>query len=510
MQKNENFMITDAKGSTVVGKIFQYTALADEMARKIEGDVFLPGDRLPSLRETHQRTGLSITTVYKAYIEMESRGLVEARDKSGFYVASRTAAKTSRPGLREHGMAPKRVNLRASVLEMVHRMSQPGVVRLGCALPDEGLLPARHLGRAMKSLAASRPEEMFVLYADPTGMPELRREIAKLALHAGRGVSESDVVVTNGCLEALNLCLRAAAGPGDVVAVESPTYFGLLETIADLRMYALEVPTDPATGISLPHLSRALDDHDVKALVVVPNFSNPLGSLMPLENKKDLLDLAARKNLVIIEDDVYGEQYFGETRPATLYSMDTRGMVMYCSSFSKTLSPALRIGWTLPGPFMDRVSRHKSSLNVANASAPQLVLARYLKDNAYERHLRRLRSTLKKQAAAYIRAVEESFGPGVRVNHPQGGMLLWVEMEEGSDAMELYRRADEEGISILPGSVCSLTGGYRSCIRINCGAPMDKRTQAALKRLGHLASMVKEGQGDELGEGLPACEALEG
>ncbi|MEW5733373.1 MAG: PLP-dependent aminotransferase family protein [Thermodesulfobacteriota bacterium] len=474
-----------------MGKNFQYTALADEMARKIEDKVFLPGERLPSLRETRQRTGLSVTTVYKAYIEMESRGLVEARDKSGFYVASRLLARTPRPVMKEHGMAPRKVMLRASVLEMVHRLSQPGVVRMGCALPDEGILPSRHLGRAMKELATSRPAEMFVLYAETTGMPELKREIAKLALHAGRGVSESDVVVTNGCMEALNLCLRAAAGPGEVVAVESPTYFGLLETIADLGMYALEVPTDPETGISLPHLARALDEHQVKALVTIPNFHNPLGALMPIESKRELLDLAARKNLVVIEDDVYGEQYYGDTRPATLYSMDTKGRVMYCSSFSKTLSPALRIGWTLPGAFLDRVSRHKSSLNVANASAPQLVLARYLKDNAYERHLRRLRGTLKKQAAAYTRAVEESFGPAVRVNHPRGGMLLWVEMEEGTDAMELYRRADEEGISILPGSVCSLTGSYRNCIRLNCGVPLDNRALAAVRRLGQLAREVK-------------------
>ncbi|ACL05183.1 transcriptional regulator, GntR family with aminotransferase domain [Desulfatibacillum aliphaticivorans] len=465
---------------------FQYVSLADEIQDKIASGQYRAGDRLPSLRKLHARARLSISTVYQAYIELEKRGLVESRNKSGFFVKARVHGEQTAPKLKLVEPVPKPVNVDALAKVIVEKISEPGIINLGGAMPDPSLLPIKQLTRELKSVSGKDMARLLSLYEHPAGNPELRREIVRRTTGTAKQGMVDEVIITQGCLEAVFLCLRAVAKPGDVIAVESPTFHGLLQLIEDLGMKALEIPTDPQTGISLPHLKDALDRISVEACVFVPTFQNPTGGSMPLEAKEELVELLGEREIPIIEDDIYGDLYFGETRPAALKSFDRRGMVLFCSSFSKTLSSGLRVGWTLPGKFTERVIRMKCNTNISSASLPQHVIAQYLKNGAYERHLRRLRNLLKNNVANMSLALREHFPEDAKLTMPQGGMLIWVELDERVDSFEVYKVAEKEGICFLPGLICSTSNRYRNCIRINCGGTLTPKVEKGIALLGQM------------------------
>ena len=465
---------------------FQYVSLADEIQDKIASGQYRAGEKLPSLRKLHARARLSISTVYQAYIELEKRGLVESRDKSGFFVKARLYGHQAVPRLKIVEPVPKPVNVDALAKVIVEKISEPGIVNLGGAMPDPAHLPLKPLTRALKSVNGEEMARMLSLYENPSGSLELRREIVRRTTGVARSGMVEEVVITNGCLEAVSLCLRAVARAGDIIAVESPTFHGLLQLIEDLGMRALEIPTDPQNGVSLPHLQEALERVPVKACVFIPTFQNPTGALIPLEVKKDLVALMGKREIPIIEDDIYGDLYHGRSRPATLKSFDRRGMVLFCSSFSKTLSPGLRVGWALPGKFADRVARLKCNTTISSAGLAQHVVAQYLKNGAYERHLRKLRNLLKNNVANMSLAIRAHFPQDVKITMPKGGMIVWVELDESMDSFEIYRAAEQKGICFLPGVICSATDKYRNCIRINCGGAFTPKVEEGIASLGQI------------------------
>jgi DNA-binding transcriptional MocR family regulator len=326
----------------------------------------------------------------------------------------------------------------------------------------------------------------FTTYDNPYGNPALREQIAKRSLHTGPVNSIDDLVITNGCIEAVGLCLQAVARPGDTIVVESPTYPWFLQLIEDLNMLALEVPTDPQSGIDLEALERAVHENTVAACILVPNFHNPLGCLMPEENKQKIVTLLGRRGIPIIEDDIHGELFFDGTRPMPLKAYDRRGMVLYCSSFSKTLAPGLRIGWTIPGRYRDKVRRLKLNLSIASPALNQLVMASFLKEEAFERHLRRLRQALKGQTADIAMAVARHFPEGTKMTSPKGGVTLWIELDNKVDALNVFHKAREHRIAIMPGIMCSTTHRYRHCIRLSCGFPWSDALAAGMETLGHI------------------------
>lgn len=276
-------------------------------------------------------------------------------------------------------------------------------------------------------------------------------------------------------MDAIHLCLRAVAKPGDTILVESPTFTCYLQLIEDLNMLALEVPTDPDKGLDLGLVREAVDRHAVKACIVCPSFQNPLGFAMPVAAKQELVELFAEKDIPIIEDDIYGDLYFGSSRPRTLKSFDSKGMVLYCSSFSKTLAPDLRVGWTLPGRYLKKVKRIKFNTVIASAKLNQLVIADFLRNGGYERHLRRLCHALMNQTGNMSLAISREFPPGTRISSSQGGYVLWVELPEGVDGLALFHEARRNGIFIIPGVICTSTDRYGNCIRISCGHPWNER-----------------------------------
>ncbi|MFZ5573197.1 MAG: PLP-dependent aminotransferase family protein [Thermodesulfobacteriota bacterium] len=469
---------------------FRYIGLADEIGGKIENGGFRAGEKLPSLRDLHANTGLSLSTVYHAYIELEKRGMVEARHKSGFYVRPRMDAILPRPTMKRPSAGPRKVSVNALVEFILESAADPGLLPLGTAVAAAELMPVKALAKTIRSVCGRYIRNADIGYGPPTGSPLLRRQISRRSVGFHPETHEDDILITSGCMEAVQLCLRAVARTGDTVLVESPTFVCYLQLIEDLNMYALETPTDPETGIDLASVGQAIKKNRVSACILNPNFQNPLGFEMPDAAKQELVAMMARRNIPIIEDDIYGDLYFGDSRPATLKSHDRKGMVLHCSSFSKTLAPDLRIGWTLPGRFMPQVKRLKINSSMTTSKLNQLIIAAFLKEGAYDRHLRKLRKNVKHQMANTAQAVARYFPAQTRLTAPRGGFVLWVEMEPGVDGMQVFELAKENRIFVAPGLICSGTGKYRNCLRISCGHPFTAEMENGIRLLGDIVKSL--------------------
>jgi len=470
---------------------FRYANLADDLEIKIKEGIYRSGEKLPSLRRLHDQTGLSITTVYQAYIELEKRGVVEPRQKSGYYVRPLLERILPAPEAPKLKPVAKKVTMDTLAYSIVEDMSNPEFLQLGGSVVMPELLPFKQLARCIRSVSIESMKNSLMRYENPYGNPELKRQIAKRMVGQARRDAMDQITVTTGCLEAVNLCLQAVGSVGDTVIVESPTYPWFLHLIEDHNMFALEMPTDPRTGIDLEQLGQTIGTNDVAACLLVPNFHNPLGFEMPMEKKKALVKMMTAAKIPIIEDNIHGELYFGNARPATLKSLDRKGWVMHCASFSKTLTPGLRVGWCLPGRYTEPVRRLKLNSTVASPTLNQRTVADFLKSGAYDRHLRRLRTALKNQISNMALAIARHFPQGTRITAPKGGLTLWVELNPDIDGLEVYREARKRKISIFPGIICSTTGRYRNFIRISCGYPWSEEIEKGILVLAEIIAEMR-------------------
>lgn len=463
-----------------------YQTLADSIAQQIQQQTLQTGEKLPGTRTLAKHHGVSINTVIEAQKLLEQRGLVEAKPRSGFYVCYRSpAAAATEPT--HFKPAPALVKNQQLVLDLLQATQNDDLLPLGAALPNPSFLPTDSLRKTISRSVRHHADD-FNRYSFPPGLLALRRQIAKRMFGLGCNVGADDIVVTNGCHEAVLLALKAVTKAGDVVALESPTYYGLLQAVDSLQLKALEIPTDPVSGIDLDALERACKQWHVKACVIVSNFSNPLGSCPSVHRKKALLALLDNHDVPLVEDDIYGDLASNGERPAPIKQFDTTGNVLYCNSFSKTLSPGLRIGWIAPGRFTEQINYLKFTQSLATSTLEQQVLADYLASGQLERHLRRLRDKLATQIARTRQLVLEHFPKGTRVSDPKGGFVVWVTLPEGCDAMQLHEKASEQGISIAPGSLFTTGDLYGNCFRINCAQPWDVRYEQGLTTLARLVS----------------------
>ena len=465
----------------------RYEALAAELTASIQGGTLKPGDKLPSIRQASSSRHVSPATVFQAYYLLESKGLIRARDRSGYYVAHQAKPLLPEPDKpSEPDGAARPVVISALVLGVLESAMSRNVVPLGSAFPSPMLFPFKRLGRATAAAAADLDPWSTVDDLAP-GNHALRQQIALRYLIDGVQLGPDQIVVTNGAMEALNLCLSAVCKPGDSVLVESPCFYICLQALERLGLHAVEVATDPRDGVDLTALEAAIVRHRPKACWVMTNFQNPLGSSMGETKKKALVELITRYRVPLIEDDVYGELYHGTHRPAHTKAFDDEGWVMHCSSFSKTLAPGYRIGWTSPGRFLRQVIYQKLTTSLTTSLPAQLGIARYLERGSLERHLRNIRLALKNNRDDYIEAVSHAFPGSTKVSRPGGGYFLWVELPRAADAIALHGAAMQAGISIAPGPMFSASQTFTSCIRINCGHPLTTRVEAALKTLGKSA-----------------------
>lgn len=468
-----------------MSELLRYEKLAAELAGMMADGALRHGDRLPSVRRLSQERRLSVSTVVQALRQLESRGLVEARPQSGYFVRRPVPARAE-PSPRATPEMAVPVDVTERLVRVLQSGCKPLVAPLAAALPAPQLLPVAALQRLYAGVARRHPKLLEGGSHVNMNEPALVRQLVRRSLAWGGPLASDEIVITNSCTEALGLCLRAVTKPGDTVAVESPGYYLMLQLLETLGLRALEIPTDPRHGLSVEALELASRHGGIAACLLVPNASNPLGSVMPDDKKRQLAALTAARGIALIEDDIYGDLHFGAQRPWPIKAFDTAGNVMLCSSFSKSLSPSLRIGFVAAGRYRPAIALQKTITSGGTNPITQNVLAEYLASTAFERHLRTLRRVYEQQVAAMQASVSRYFPAATRISQPQGGYVLWVELPEQIDTSRIYESAIAENLAYVPGELFSASGMYRNCLRLNCGNPHTPEIDDAVRRLGRI------------------------
>jgi len=470
---------------TTVNDDFLYAQIAARIEKQIKQNLLKPGDKLPSVRALSLEQGISISTSYKAYVELENMGMIEARPKSGYYVKFSPARLTNAPETKPPLKKIEQATVTQMIAMVYQNMSEESVIRLSRSSPPQNLIPMAKLSKSMMESIRKSPTGN-INYENLQGNISLRNHVAKNAFNWGGNITGNDVVTTQGCLEALIFCLRALTKPGNTVAIESPTFFGIFNIMLSLDLKVLEIPVNPDTGIDIDYLAEAMDKVDIKVCLFVTNFSNPVGSCMPDDSKQRLVKLITERQIPLIEDDIYGEIYFGKSRPRTCKSYDTEGWVLLCSSVSKSIAPGYRVGWCIPGRFKDQVINIKMMHTISSATPTQAAVAHFFETGRYDLHMRNLRKTLYTQSLRYTQAIATHFPPGTKISQPRGGYALWIELDKNIDAFELYQLAIAQNISIAPGQIFSTDARFTNFIRISFGLTFDDVVENSFKVLGEL------------------------
>jgi DNA-binding transcriptional MocR family regulator len=478
-----------------IEKKLLYEEVAARIGGLIEQGTYRAGDRIPSIRVLSRRLNVSINTIMEAYANLENRGVVEARPQSGYYVRSRLPEPAAEDPKGQPGEDPVAccVSLDEIPLRIMRTMADPSYVPLGGAVPNPDLLPIDKLNR-MLATESRRFRLESVSYSGARGAKRLRVHLSRRMLQSGCTVSPDDIAVTSGCVEAVTLALQATCRPGDTVAVGSPVFYTFLHSIQWMGLKILEIPSTHRDGMNIEVLEYALRNHPVRACLVIANYNNPLGYVLSEEKKRALVALLAKHDIPLIEDDVYGDLAFGPERPVAVKAFDEKGLVLYCSSFSKTLAPGYRVGWIVPGRFGRRIRQLKSLFNIATATPTQLAMAEFLVNGGYDHHLRTIRRAYRRQMDRMRDAVGRCFPVGTRVTRPEGGFVLWAEMPAEVDSFGLHEKALREGISVAPGTVFSTAGDqYGNCLRLNA-AFWSERVEQALESVGGMAAEYVTGK----------------
>jgi DNA-binding transcriptional MocR family regulator len=462
-----------------------YLQLADRIQSLIKAGTFKPGERIPSVRHLSAQHHVSIPTVLQAYLTLEDRRMIEARPKSGYFVRNhlddpQRPATRSRRQLQSRSLAQF-----PPLMSLVHDVANPHLVPMGGAYPSPELLPGAKLARVTSTVARSHTHQI-ISYDPVPGCPLLREEISRRSIDWGCALSPDDFIITNGATEALHLALSVTTQPGDTVLIESPSYYGVLTILSHLKLRAIAVPACPERGLDLKAAARILQRDRIAAMVLMPNFNNPLGSLMPEANRIELLSLAAKHHLPIIEDDIYGDlQHQGE-RPAALKSLDKNQQVLLCGSFSKTLAPGYRVGYISAPRYQNKLVQLKTAQNFCSAPLPALTIADFLKNGGYEHHLRALRHAFQVQVRQMREALLAQLPHESRISNPGGGFVLWVELPKQVDTLTLFHQARHAGISIAPGHLFSPAAEFKHHLRISCGHPWDHAMEKAVAQLARM------------------------
>lgn len=465
-----------------------YEELAETITQSIQKGYFQPGDKLPSIRQMSQEHNVSISTVQEAYRLLEDNQLTEVRPKSGYYVTS-TQRSPDLPGISRPNQKPLEVSQWELVVKLLHSHEQDGELALGKGTPDVSSNSLKPLSKYMANISRRTDIATFT-YDSLQGSKELRLQIARLMVGSGCRLHPDDILTTTGCQEALTCSMRAIATAGDIVAIDSPSYYGSMQTIQAMGLKALEIPTHPETGISIEALELALEQWPIKVVQLTPICNNPLGYTMPDSNKKRLIELAKQYDIAIIEDDIYGDLAYTYPRPRTIKSFDDDGRVLFCSSFSKTISPAYRTGWCAPGRYLQQVKHMKYVSTACGSILQPRAIAEFIAQGHYERHIRKMRAQYLKNRDRMIDWVSRYFPEGTKMTYPQGGFLLWVELPKQLDTVILNERLTQEKISIAPGVLFTASKKYRHCLRLNYAQETNEATRLAVHTIGDIAKSI--------------------
>lgn len=466
-----------------MAKEILYLKIANIIEEQIFSETLKIGDKLPSIRALQKLHDVSLNTIKQSFLELESKSLIESRPKSGFYVSKTSNRKLLIPSMNKLKLSEEKTTSEDLITKVFDSLSDKDITRFSIGVPDPSLLPIAKLNKGLAKVVRNLAES-GTSYEPVQGSANLRRNVAKWAIVLEGKLTEDDFVTTSGAMNAIFNCLMAVTKRGDTIAIESPVYFGIIQVAQNMGLNIIELPTHPTTGVDLEALKKVI--HKVDVCCFMSNFSNPLGSLMPDQNKKELVELLTHHNVPLIEDDLYGNLFFGTVRPKPCKYYDEAGIVMWCGSVSKTLAPGYRVGWVAPGKFKDKIIRQKMAHTVCMPSLYQEVIADFLEHGRYDHHLRNLRSTLYTNSLHFQRTIEDHFPENTKISQPQGGSFLWLELDKSIDTAVLYDKAIQQKIGFAPGRIFTQHDQYNNCMRLNFGLEWKEKVELDLKRLGQL------------------------
>ena len=459
-----------------------YQKIAGTIAWQIKTGIWKAGEKLPSLRTISNEYGVSLNTAIQVYYELEKEGFIISRPKSGYIVNYKplnlSAPATTQPSAQSPGKEETDL-----IMEVYHSIEDSSITRFSLGIPEDVLLPIAKLNKELTKAMYSLPGN-GTRYEDPQGNIRLRNYIARFAYSWNGNLTEDDIVTTTGVTNSISLALSVIAQRGDTIAVESPVYFGILQLANSMGLHVLELPTNPVTGIEPDALRKVLPQ--INLCLLISNFSNPLGSCMPDEHKKEIVQMLAEHNIPLIEDDLYGDVFFGHSRPKPCKAFDEMGLVLWCGSVSKTLAPGYRVGWIAPSKFKDAIIRQKHIHLISTPTLNQEAIANFMENGRYENHLRKLRHELHSNSLHLAQAITDYFPEDTKIITPQGGFMLWVELNKKIDTTELYYKAMQHKISIAPGRMFTLHDQYRNCMRLSFGQQWSAFIEERLQVLGNI------------------------
>lgn len=483
--------MSQASHQILQAETFRYRVVERRVLELIETGTLEPGQRVPSIRRMSATLGVGIASVNHAYLELERKGVLESRPRSGFFV--RAAPGPELPGRTPGTPGAPQPSTRSGLIgRVLESVGDRDLVPFGVVCPQEELLPTKALARMAGSILRERPD-VAISYAPIPGTLSFRRELAHRLSAQGLEASQDHVLVTNGCIEALNISLRCLTRPGDIVCIQSPTYYCFLQLLETLGLRCIEVPSCPSLGIDPRDVHTAVTRYDVKACIFSANFNNPDGALTPEAARREIVAMLAERDVPLVEDDVYGDLHFGPERPGTFKQHDEKGLVLYCSSLSKTLAPGYRLGWMLGGRFLEKALELKATTSVSSASLLQEAAAAFMRSGKFEKHLHELRGNVEQVMRTIRHHAAALFPEGTRMTRPSGGLVLWLELPREVDGVELFYRAREQGVGIAPGSIFTTRERYESCIRLSCGVVWNEKILQGLRTLAQVAAECRRG-----------------
>ncbi len=444
-----------------------------------------PGSRMPPTRELAAQIGLNRITISSAYELLESEGLIRTHGGRGSFVA--VPGQLFEDAGAEAASAGLDWEERLSAWPPSDQSAGPAgeiTISFATARPSEQLFPVEAFRQTCREVLDSAEASSILQLGSPNGYPPLRHHLMDRSRTRGLLGEDDDLIVTNGCQQALDLLQRLLVRPGEAVLVEDPIYPGLRSVFSRAGIRLLGVPVG-SQGVDLDVLARLVRAERPRLLVVTPNFQNPTGVTMPEAARRELLRIAGTAALPVIENDIYGElRYLGEVVP-TLKALDTDGLVIQVKSFSKLAFPGLRVGWvTGPRPVIRRLAELKQVTDLHTDHLSQAVLLHFDRSGRLEAHRGKILEAGRSRLAAVLAACSQSLPAGSKFTRPEGGMNLWVRLPEPLDAAALLPAAQRAGVAYLPSPLFEVSQRQPGGFRLSFAGLAVERIERGLMLLG--------------------------
>ncbi len=474
-----------------------YQQIRDQMRQLIATGALPVGERLPPSRDLATRLGVHRTTVANAYAELTADGFIEGHVGRGTFVARgvepprapqspRFSATLSNGYLWQMLFADAPVDDPLDALVRDHgSAADPRLISFTTARPADELMPVEDFRRVTNEVL--RREGRTLLQLGPSdGYPPLKDFLRGELRREGINAGERELLITNGCQQALDLVRKVFLRPGDVVVMENPVYPGAIQTFAGRGLKCLGVPVDE-NGLNLDVLESVLTQQPVRLLLVTPSFHNPTGTTLTLEQRRRLLQMAARHHVPVIEDSIYSVLRFRGRDIPSLRALDTNGLVIHINSFSKVCFPGLRVGWIVAGePVIERLRLAKQATDLHTDQLAQAALAEFGRRGLLARLTARARKLYRQRVEILEEAMAKHMPEEIRWSRPEGGMVMWVTLPAGLDAGALLVKARERNLVFAPGRFFYFQAIQPNTLRLGFSGVHEKKIPQGIEVLGAL------------------------